>query len=346
MRTWFKDRTLLDDGYEIFKPRKLPVSLTFPIGFCDAGSEMKLFMNASFKSPIGDISPQIVMRMNNSHELFHWDFRQGDPRAKPTPIASEYVVWSREKQTNFTATTVILGDLDQKDESFNLTITCVNFNATNQFKVALNLWDPSNGLSRTAAYWDVDATMGTTLVPDDVFEVEIIGGMDVQYVGFTQEACLALTYSGLVVEQYGNDCQTSREGICEHQSCYTKEGNECIFPFTYKEVQYTKCTSIDVYQPWCATKNDSSGLIQEWGLCLPDCQYDLPIVSCLAPPPVPKFGFRNDSKIPQNDLYDSSWFNINWYDNPDGTANHSIFHVTRSRIHRIGGQFNFLLTIE
>ena len=77
---------------------------------------------------------------------------------------------------------------------------------------------------------------------------------------------------------------------------YTKEGRECVFPFKYKEVVYTKCTSIDVYQPWCATEfNTADNLIGGWGLCLEDCEYEEPIVSCLEPPPVPQFGIRNNS---------------------------------------------------
>ena len=70
----------------------------------------------------------------------------------------------------------------------------------------------------------------------------------------------------------------------------------CSFPFNYKDVEDTKCTSIDVYQPWCATEfNTADNLIGGWGLCLEDCEYEEPIVSCLEPPPVPQFGIRNDS---------------------------------------------------
>lgn len=47
--------------------------------------------------------------------------------------------------------------------------------------------------------------------------------LQVDYVGFTEPGCLALTPTGLVVEQAGAQCQLAREGVCEHQSCYTVE---------------------------------------------------------------------------------------------------------------------------
>ena len=56
----------------------------------------------------------------------------------------------------------------------------------------------------------------------------------------------------------GDQCDEPSDVLCEHQSCYTVEGEECVFPFTYKDVVYHKCSSEDVYMPWCAT-----GLIAE-----------------------------------------------------------------------------------
>ena len=81
---------------------------------------------------------------------------------------------------------------------------------------------------------------------DDVTEVEILGGMEVSYAGFTTSSCLALTHTGLVVELKGSECSQPRDGVCEHQSCYSIQGNECLFPFWYKGQSYTRCTSVDV----------------------------------------------------------------------------------------------------
>ena len=331
-RKWYHDKSKDKEtnGFEIFKPRKLPVKLDMPSGFCDAGSDIKFFLNGTFKSPIGETSPQITMRMNNTHELFRWDFREGDQKAKTPP---SYAVWSREKFTNFSASFVTLVNLPpklEKDVSFNLTITCLDFSSTNKFKVEMNSWDPATGLARTSSEWDVEAVLGTSLQPEDVRVVEVVGGMEVRYAGFTRPGCLALTHTGLVVERAGADCGQARDGLCEHQSCFTKEGEECLFPFQYKGVTYTKCTSVDVYQPWCVTSiNSSTSLIQSWGLCLADCQYDLPEVSCLAPPPVPRFGHRNDSKHAQHENYKSSWFNLTFIDSPDGSPNHTHYQITR-----------------
>ena len=64
--------------------------------------------------------------------------------------------------------------------------------------------------------------------------VEVLGGLEVRYAGFTETGCLALTHTGLVVELAGADCDETRDGLCEHQSCFTVEGEECLFPFQYK----------------------------------------------------------------------------------------------------------------
>ena len=330
-RTWYRDKSLVKatDPTELFHPKRLPQKIKLVQGFCDPTSDMKFFLSAVFKSPIGDVSPQVIMRMNGSHELFHWDFREGDHKTGALPT---FAVWSREKKVNFTASEVTLAHMKpklDKNTEFNLTVTCVDFNSTNQFKVEMNYWDQSNGLARNSSVWDIEATMGTSLVPDDVTEVEVVGGMEVTYVGFTRSSCLALTHTGLVVELQGDDCDSPRDGVCEHQSCYTVEGNECVFPFWYKGVEHTRCTSEDVYQPWCATAMDASNNILGWGLCLPDCQYDLPEVSCLAPPSVPRFGKRNDTGAPLYQNYESSWFNISFIDNDDGSANHTHFNITR-----------------
>ena len=57
-----------------------------------------------------------------------------------------------------------------------------------------------------------------------------------------------------------------------------------------------------------ASSGGGGGLL--WGLCLPDCPYIPPEVSCLAPPPVPTFGKRNSSGYVEWQNYQSSWFTL------------------------------------
>ena len=69
--------------------------------------------------------------------------------------------------------------------------------------------------------------------------------------------------------------------------------------------------------------------IKSWGLCLPDCVYVVPEVSCLAPPPVPQFGRRNESGYVLWENYHSSWFNLTFIDDDNGDPNHADFNIFR-----------------
>ena len=249
-RRWFQE--IEDNDFEIFNPRRLPVKMKMPPGFCTDDSAYRFMIKGKWKSPIGEVSPQVIFRMNKTHEVFHWDFREGGKEKGN----HTYHIWAREKRDNKTSSMVALTELGlnlRKSPNFNLTISCISFNDTPTFTAKLNYWDPSNGLARNNDSWDLVAPLDTTLNPDDVTEVELLGGMEIEYAGFTMEGCLALAPNGLVVEMKGSDCSLDRDGVCEHQSCYTTEGNECIFPFNYKDETYFNCTSVDVYQPWCAT---------------------------------------------------------------------------------------------
>merc|ERR1712198_110473 len=52
-------------------------------------------------------------------------------------------------------------------------------------------------------------------------------------------------------------------------TCSTRSGQACVFPFKYKGVEYLKCTYADSPTPWCATKTDSSENVvtNSWGDC-------------------------------------------------------------------------------
>ena len=47
----------------------------------------------------------------------------------------------------------------------------------------------------------------------------------------------------------------------------TSGGKECVFPFIYNDVTYTRCTSIDWGRPWCAT-TDNRDRDNLWAECI------------------------------------------------------------------------------
>ena len=58
-------------------------------------------------------------------------------------------------------------------------------------------------------------------------------------------------------------CMTTREQASPVQN------TPCIFPFTYKDVEYNNCTDIDHNAYWCATGVDNEGklITGKWGNC-------------------------------------------------------------------------------
>merc|ERR1712013_589579 len=61
-------------------------------------------------------------------------------------------------------------------------------------------------------------------------------------------------------------------------TCSTRTGESCVFPFTYKGVEHYHCTYADTTTAWCATMTDSQGVVvtNRWGDCetstLSSCQ--------------------------------------------------------------------------
>ena len=80
-------------------------------------------------------------------------------------------------------------------------------------------------------------------------------------------------------------------------ACYTKQGQQCLFPFTYRnesitgvqtQVNFTKCSSLDLHTPWCPTQFEADGItIKEWGECAEDCPAEEPMIACLTEPIFP-----------------------------------------------------------
>jgi len=164
---------------------------------------------------------------------------------------------------------------------------------------------------------------------------EEIGRNAAEERNLTSYGCLAMSSSGLLHTAYEDDCQAHRSPVCEYRGegpknvaqnpikpnfsssdCRTERGKTCIFPFTYRNVSvdgtvtdlnYTSCTSLDLYVPWCPTKvNASTGDILEWDFCLEDCPSEPPEVVCQDVPVFPSLvGDREDSlNVNYTTLYD------------------------------------------
>ena len=56
--------------------------------------------------------------------------------------------------------------------------------------------------------------------------------------------------------------------------CKTQNGTACVFPFFYKGVKYSGCTTVDNREtPWCSTRTDGdvNYIDHYWGNCAQDC---------------------------------------------------------------------------
>ena len=50
-------------------------------------------------------------------------------------------------------------------------------------------------------------------------------------------------------------------------TCSTRTGDTCVFPFSYAGVEHYHCTYADSPTAWCATQVDSQGVVvtNKWG---------------------------------------------------------------------------------
>merc|ERR1712012_58192 len=74
----------------------------------------------------------------------------------------------------------------------------------------------------------------------------------------------SVSADGSVVTNAWGDCDLGQSSSCSEETlsltpCTTTSGAQCRFPFRYKGVVYSQCTTIDQTEPWCATSVTSAG---------------------------------------------------------------------------------------
>lgn len=132
----------------------------------------------------------------------------------------------------------------------------------------------------TEDYLDLSRT-GLWVPPDSILDVN-----------GTTNGCLEITKHGLFNTRIKTECNQEKEPMCEYRACMTISGKQCIFPFKYSnstndDLTYKRCSTLDVYRPWCATKVDEVMNVVEWGDCLEDCPMEEVNSACLSDPEFP-----------------------------------------------------------
>ncbi|XP_040581395.1 matrix metalloproteinase-9 [Lepeophtheirus salmonis] len=102
--------------------------------------------------------------------------------------------------------------------------------------------------------------------------------------------------------------------------CQTTTGENCIFPFTYREMTFSKCSKADYDKYWCATSVNSDGSFKTFGDCNSNCPMEVhsPTKECLTVGGIPcKFPFSYNgntySKCTSADNNGVKWCPINKY---------------------------------
>ena len=223
-RAWHKQPTSTE--YEVFspKPGKSIVFNSLPDGFCtntsESPSRLKFYISGVWSpQKMALIPPKVQFVINKRNIPFSWSFRLGEQNT------SHFMDnWGETNKRIKLLQTTELKELDKEfnNPAFNLTISCPEFP---KFKTELNIWSPGPNNPRNGTFWDSEISVEASVDRKLISSVEVQGAMTIDYMGFS------LSPSGLVKEHYGAACEKNLETICEHQSCYTIEGNECVFPF-------------------------------------------------------------------------------------------------------------------
>ncbi|XP_040580047.1 uncharacterized protein [Lepeophtheirus salmonis] len=84
--------------------------------------------------------------------------------------------------------------------------------------------------------------------------------------------CATAVGPGNVYTSYGScsaECLSSSSGST---ACQTASGISCVFPFTYNNVKYSSCTSVESSFPWCATSVTNGEYNGRYGFCEDNCE--------------------------------------------------------------------------
>ena len=232
--------------------------MKMPPDFCTSANNHIFVLSGKFKVKKWGKPPEVIFQSNDSYQLLHWKVVQVNQSYYNMSVFSKF----KDKLVEAEAKSLHLKRLNlTRDTNFNVSILCTYDSAGNKTEFEINVNVPDGPNPEYNPDWGIDDFKVTNetwdlLDSNNVEEVIVKGdsAIDLDFAGFTSPGCLSLSPNGLVEEIKDEKCvDTEMKALCEHQSCYTKEGFECIFPFTYKDKQYHKCISEDVYQPWCPT---------------------------------------------------------------------------------------------
>ncbi|XP_040579656.1 matrix metalloproteinase-9 [Lepeophtheirus salmonis] len=86
--------------------------------------------------------------------------------------------------------------------------------------------------------------------------------------------CATSVGAGNVTNSFGT-CSSNCPSTSGNSTnvCNTSSGTQCVFPFIYKGLTFTSCTTMDSSFPWCATAvNTNQQFENSYGYCNADCE--------------------------------------------------------------------------
>lgn len=259
----------------------------FHQALCEDNLEFRVWGN--FSSKRLDVNRPVIKAIVDKNNIaFRWVFYKGGVIGDDADETDAFTVNAVVDGQQTPVVEVPLPGLDLKNHlNFTLVLDCPKEGSNRYFDITMN--DEWTGRVKFNDSW----------VPG-IHTLQLAGGIETgtaAYMGDPEKSCLLLTKNGRVEPKYDGDCDQSLPTVCEHQFCYTRDGFQCIFPFTYKGIVYKNCSSQDLFKPWCPTTLDSAGEILEWGFCLEDCPFEEPAPSCIDPPPVPSFATPGTDEV-------------------------------------------------